>query len=96
MAAPLHEVDSPDLILPMGSDDVVPDVELIELLETPTALAYILSDDPLKTEWEHQFSCGDARMYAGSENGRGVVVITGSFDVSPLTGFDDTCETKDI
>lgn len=83
-----------ELVLPPNADDIIPDIELIELLEVPTALAYVLTDDPGKTEWEHQFECGDAKMYAGSVEGKGIVVITGSFDVSPLTGFADTCDEE--
>ena len=45
----------PDLILPPNAVGIVPDVELTELQEKPTALAYILNDDPTQTEWEHQF-----------------------------------------
>ena len=82
------------MILPANAEEIVPDIELVELRETPTALAYVLTDDPARVEWEHQFACGDARMYAGSVDGRGIVVITGSFDVSPLTGFTDNCDEE--
>jgi hypothetical protein len=97
MAARLDELDlhGGGLILPVNADSVVPDIELIELLEQPTALAYVLSDDPTKTEWEHQFSCGDTKMYAGAIDGQGVVIITGSFDVSALTGITDNCENAE-
>jgi len=96
MAARLDELDQEvgNLILPANAEEIVPDIELVELLETPTALAYVLTDDPTRVEWEHQFACGDARMYAGSVDGRGIVVITGSFDVSPLTGFTDNCDEE--
>jgi len=96
MAARLDELDQDvgDLILPANAEEIVPDIELVELLETPTALAYVLTDDPRRVEWEHQFSCGDAKMYAGAVDGRGIVVITGSFDVSPLTGFTDNCDEE--
>ena len=82
----------PDLILPPNAVGIVPDVELTELQEKPTALAYILNDDPTGTEWEHQFECNDAIAYAGSQDGRGVLIVVGSFNVSPLVGFTDTCE----
>ena len=88
----LENTPGPDLVLPSNADEVVPDIDLIELLETPTALAYVLADDPTRAEWEHQFECGDARMYAGSVEGKGIIVITGSFDVSPLTGITDNCD----
>lgn len=88
----LENNPGPDLLLPSNADEVVPDIDLIELLETPTALAYVLGDDPTGAEWEHQFECGDARMYAGSVEGKGIIVITGSFDVSPLTGITDNCD----
>jgi len=84
-----------ELFLPPNADGIVPDIDLYEVDEVPTALAYVLKTDPAKVEWEHQFSCNDARMYAGSVAGSGVVVITGSFDVSPLTGFTDQCPEQD-
>lgn len=93
MAADMYDA-GPDLILPPNAVGIVPDVELTQLIERPTALAYVLEGDPGRTEWEHKFECSDAQAYAGSQNGRGVLVIVGSFDVSPLVGFYDTCEDK--
>ena len=83
-----------ELVLPAELEGVVPDVELVELEETPSAIAYKM-DDGSEDEWEHRFDCDGVRMYGHSEGGYGVLVITGPFDISTLVGFTDTCEDED-
>lgn len=94
MASELYAVpvgDEGELVLPAGLDPIVPDAELLELEEIPVAIAYRLKDDDDQEEWEHRFDCPGVRMFGVSEDGQGVIVITGPFDVSTLVGFTDTC-----
>lgn len=96
MAADLYtapDEDEGELILPDAVGELVPDVLLLELEEVPTAIAYRIGEDD--EEWEHRFDCPGVRMFGASQDGHGVIVITGPFDVSTLVGFTDTCEGSD-
>ena len=93
MASELYAIsgDEGELILPESLDPIVPDIELLELDEQPTAIAYRLASDP-EDEWEHRFESEGVRMFGASQDGSGVIVITGPFDISRFVGFTDTCE----
>ena len=80
-----------EISLPGEIDDILPDVPLWEMDIEPTAVAYVLEGE--QGEWEHKFECETApKAYAARFEGKGVFVIVGNFDLSPIFGFSDECE----
>jgi len=98
MAAELYGLpvgDSGEIDIPDSMDGIIPDVELVELQEVPTAVAYALADDLDGDEYEHRFECPGIRMFgADGPDGQGIVVIVGDFKISRWSGFADTCEDE--
>jgi len=88
------ELDEGTIEIPEDFDDILPDVPLWEMEIEPIGIPYRLPGT--EGEWEHLFNCETPpKAYAANYQNKGILVIVGEFDISPLTGFTDQCEDSD-